>query len=136
MPRRYVEQARSSLRSLEELGGERLLHTALVEQPRGNLQQPAADRMPVLTHHRDPAVLIARDDGNGTEMLDDFAFGNPTARHLHLVEAKREYRSVVDHFARLHREDVGAGSGALAQASCSSTSTVTSSSTAAAGGGS
>ncbi|GAA8854116.1 hypothetical protein DUHN55_46220 [Helicobacter pylori] len=26
VPRRYVEQARSSLRSLEELGGERLLH--------------------------------------------------------------------------------------------------------------
>ncbi len=68
----------------------------LVQQPGWQFEQPPADPVPVLAHHRDPAVLVAREDRHGTEVLHDLPLGDPPTGHDDIVDAQRQDRPVVD----------------------------------------
>ena len=69
-------------------GGQRLL-VLDVEQPGGQLVEPAADRVAVLLHEQHAAVLVERDHADRARVHDVVALARAAAGHGDLVLLQR-----------------------------------------------
>ena len=77
-----------------------------VEQSGGQLPQASAERVAILVHHRDPAVVVDGHDRHRAKILDEFPRRDVAARHPDMVGPQRENLSGVQSLGRDRLEDV------------------------------
>ena len=65
------------------------------------------DRVPVLPQQDDVSVVVQRQDGDRTRVVDDLADAVAAARHRDGVPAQRDDPALVDRLALQHPELVG-----------------------------